>query len=96
MAMDQIDAAENSYSVALDLDPSIRRSKSFKVHTQFSISFVVDIVYPFDLSFSNIVCLCFIRNSDAIIYFDVNQHKIQKLLFVLVVQVLQASCSKFC
>ncbi|XP_019200104.1 PREDICTED: uncharacterized protein LOC109193706 isoform X1 [Ipomoea nil] len=31
MALDQIEAAENSYSVALDLDPSIRRSKSFKV-----------------------------------------------------------------
>ncbi|KAK6153206.1 hypothetical protein DH2020_012845 [Rehmannia glutinosa] len=30
MAMDQFDAAEESYSIALDLDPSIRRSKSFK------------------------------------------------------------------
>ncbi|KAG8388495.1 hypothetical protein BUALT_Bualt02G0131600 [Buddleja alternifolia] len=30
MAMDQYDAAQESYSIALDLDPSIRRSKSFK------------------------------------------------------------------
>ncbi|XP_057769989.1 uncharacterized protein LOC130989862 [Salvia miltiorrhiza] len=30
MAMDQFDKAEESYSIALDLDPSIRRSKSFK------------------------------------------------------------------
>ncbi|KAL0421691.1 UNVERIFIED_CONTAM: hypothetical protein Slati_3192000 [Sesamum latifolium] len=30
MAMDQCDAAEQSYLIALDLDPSIRRSKSFK------------------------------------------------------------------
>lgn len=31
MAADQVDAAEKSYSMALVLDPSIRRSKSFKV-----------------------------------------------------------------
>ncbi|PIN10728.1 hypothetical protein CDL12_02417 [Handroanthus impetiginosus] len=30
MAMDQLGAAEESYSIALDLDPSIRRSKLFK------------------------------------------------------------------
>ncbi|KAL7115469.1 hypothetical protein ACP275_04G185600 [Erythranthe tilingii] len=30
MVMEQFDAAEESYSIALDLDPSIRRSKSFK------------------------------------------------------------------
>ncbi|KAI3464202.1 hypothetical protein Pfo_020865 [Paulownia fortunei] len=30
MAMDQFDAAEESYSIALDLNPSVRRSKSFK------------------------------------------------------------------
>ncbi|KAM7470617.1 hypothetical protein LguiA_008800 [Lonicera macranthoides] len=30
MAMEQFDAARNSYSMALDLDPSIRCSKSFK------------------------------------------------------------------
>ncbi|XP_073272135.1 uncharacterized protein [Primulina huaijiensis] len=30
MAMDRFDAAEESYSIALELDPSIRRSKSFK------------------------------------------------------------------
>ncbi|XP_042057657.1 uncharacterized protein LOC121802144 [Salvia splendens] len=30
MAMDRFDKAEESYSIALDLDPSIRRSKSFK------------------------------------------------------------------
>lgn len=30
MAMEQFDAAENSYSMALELDPSVRRSKSFK------------------------------------------------------------------
>lgn len=31
MAMDRFDAAEESYTIALELDPSIRRSKSFKV-----------------------------------------------------------------
>ncbi|CDP20474.1 unnamed protein product [Coffea canephora] len=30
MAMDQIDAAEKSYAMALELEPSLRRSKSFK------------------------------------------------------------------
>lgn len=30
MALDQVDAAEKSYSMALELDPSIQRSKSFK------------------------------------------------------------------
>ncbi|KAF3671519.1 putative WW domain-containing oxidoreductase-like [Capsicum annuum] len=30
MALDQVDAAEKSYSMALELDPSFRRSKSFK------------------------------------------------------------------
>ncbi|GFP99081.1 hsp70-hsp90 organizing protein 3 [Phtheirospermum japonicum] len=30
MAMDRFDKAEDSYSIALELDPSIRRSKSFK------------------------------------------------------------------
>ncbi|KAL1563104.1 hypothetical protein AAHA92_05605 [Salvia divinorum] len=30
MAMDRFDKAEESYSIALDLDPSIHRSKSFK------------------------------------------------------------------
>ncbi|KAL8547814.1 hypothetical protein ACS0TY_007228 [Phlomoides rotata] len=30
MAMNQFNAAEESYAIALDLDPSIRRSKSFK------------------------------------------------------------------
>uniref|UniRef100_M1AN39 TPR domain containing protein n=1 Tax=Solanum tuberosum TaxID=4113 RepID=M1AN39_SOLTU len=30
MALDHVDAAEKSYSMALQLDPSIRRSKSFK------------------------------------------------------------------
>lgn len=30
MAMDQIDAAQKSYAMALDLEPSLRRSKSFK------------------------------------------------------------------
>lgn len=29
--MEQFDAAERSYAMALELDPSIRRSKSFKV-----------------------------------------------------------------
>lgn len=37
MAMEQFDAAGNSYSMALDLDPSIRRSKSFKVFIHFLI-----------------------------------------------------------
>lgn len=36
MVMDQFDAAEESYSSALDLDPSIRRSKSFKVLSAFT------------------------------------------------------------
>ncbi|CAH9147130.1 unnamed protein product [Cuscuta epithymum] len=31
MAMDKINAARNSYSVALDLDPSIRHSKSYMI-----------------------------------------------------------------
>lgn len=31
MAIEQFDGAEESYSKALELDPSIRRSKSFKV-----------------------------------------------------------------
>lgn len=31
MAMDQFEAAEESYSIALELEPSIRRSRSFKV-----------------------------------------------------------------
>ncbi|XP_073142955.1 uncharacterized protein [Henckelia pumila] len=31
MAMDRFDTAEESYSIALELDPSIRRSKSFKI-----------------------------------------------------------------
>lgn len=31
MAIEQFDDAEESYSKALELDPSIRRSKSFKV-----------------------------------------------------------------
>ncbi|KAG6423944.1 hypothetical protein SASPL_114352 [Salvia splendens] len=35
MAMDRFDKAEESYSIALDLDPSIRRSKSFKVLSVF-------------------------------------------------------------
>ncbi|CAI9113324.1 OLC1v1013901C1 [Oldenlandia corymbosa var. corymbosa] len=30
MAMDQIDSAEKSYAMALDFEPSLRRSKSFK------------------------------------------------------------------
>ncbi|KAM3356982.1 putative protein isoform X1 [Capsicum galapagoense] len=30
MALDQVDAAEKSYSMALEIDPSIRHSKSFK------------------------------------------------------------------
>lgn len=35
MAMEQFEAAGDSYSMALELDPSIRRSKSFKVITFF-------------------------------------------------------------
>lgn len=31
MAMEQYNEAEKSYSIALDVDPSIRRSRSFKV-----------------------------------------------------------------
>ncbi|XP_047264878.1 uncharacterized protein LOC107864509 isoform X1 [Capsicum annuum] len=31
MALDQVDAAEKSYSMALEIDPSIRHSKSFKL-----------------------------------------------------------------
>lgn len=31
MAMEHYEAAGDSYSIALELDPSIRRSKSFKV-----------------------------------------------------------------
>lgn len=30
LAMDHIDAAESSYTAALEIDPSLRRSKSFK------------------------------------------------------------------
>ncbi|KAI4347351.1 hypothetical protein L6164_008167 [Bauhinia variegata] len=30
LALDQFDSAEKSYSISLDIDPSIRRSKSFK------------------------------------------------------------------
>ncbi|KAK4362659.1 hypothetical protein RND71_017900 [Anisodus tanguticus] len=37
MALDQVDAAEKSYSMALELDPSIRRSKSFKVQFMFVV-----------------------------------------------------------
>lgn len=36
MAMNQFNAAEESYAIALDLDPSIRRSKPFKVLSTFS------------------------------------------------------------
>lgn len=36
MAMDKFDAAEESYSIALDLEPSIRRAKSFKVPLPFT------------------------------------------------------------
>lgn len=32
LAMEEWDAAEKAYSAALQLDPSIRRSKSFKVY----------------------------------------------------------------
>lgn len=35
LAMDEFGAAENAYSYALSIDPSIRRSKSFKV--QFNL-----------------------------------------------------------
>lgn len=35
LAMDAFGAAENAYSYALSIDPSIRRSKSFKV--QFNL-----------------------------------------------------------
>lgn len=37
MALDHVDAAERSYSMALELDPSIRRSKSFKVQFMFVV-----------------------------------------------------------
>lgn len=36
MAMDQFEAAEESYSIALELEPSIRRSRSFKVYSAFT------------------------------------------------------------
>jgi len=35
MAMEEYDAAEKSYSTCLQIDPSIRRSKSFKVYFNF-------------------------------------------------------------
>ena len=41
MAMEQYDAAGDSYSMALHLDPSIRRSKSFKVSTPSLHCFLV-------------------------------------------------------
>ncbi|GJX68759.1 retrotransposon protein, putative, ty1-copia subclass [Tanacetum coccineum] len=41
MAMEQYDAAGDSYSMALHLDPSIRRSKSFKVPTPSLHCFLV-------------------------------------------------------
>lgn len=37
MVMDRFDAAEESYSIALELDPSIHRSKPFKVLAAFGI-----------------------------------------------------------
>lgn len=37
MAMNQFNKAEEAYSIALDLEPSIRRSKSFKVLLTFGI-----------------------------------------------------------
>lgn len=35
MAMEEYDAAEKSYLTCLQIDPSIRRSKSFKVYFNF-------------------------------------------------------------
>lgn len=37
LAMDKFDSAEISYSTALEIDPSIRRSKSFKVLIHLSL-----------------------------------------------------------
>ncbi|XP_042501217.1 uncharacterized protein LOC122079053 isoform X2 [Macadamia integrifolia] len=39
LAKDEFEAAEKSYSIALQIDPSIRRSKSFKVSSAFFNSF---------------------------------------------------------
>lgn len=51
MAMDQIDAAEKSYAMALELNPSLRRSKSFKVWFHIDVllihKFIKDVVSPF-------------------------------------------------
>lgn len=46
MAMDQHDAAENSYLTALDIDPSLRRSKTFKAR----IAKLQDALAPADLA----------------------------------------------
>lgn len=35
LAMDHYDAAEKSYATCLEIDPSVRRSKSFKVSFKF-------------------------------------------------------------
>lgn len=37
MAMDKFDAAEESYSIALELEPTLRRVKSFKVASAFTL-----------------------------------------------------------
>ena len=39
LAMDQLDLAEKSYLTALEIDPSIRRSKSFKVYSLYKVFF---------------------------------------------------------
>lgn len=39
LAMDQLDLAEKSYLTALEIDPSIRRSKSFKVYSLYKFFF---------------------------------------------------------
>lgn len=39
MALDQFNKAEDAYSIALDLEPSIRRSKPFKVFLTFRALF---------------------------------------------------------
>ena len=50
MTMDQIDAAEKSYAMALELEPSLRRSKSFKVWCHLDVlvhMFIKDVLWPY-------------------------------------------------
>lgn len=51
LAMDQLDLAEKSYSIALEIDPSIRRSKSFKVYSllQFKKKQIITIDFMSEL-----------------------------------------------